>query len=172
MKRMVNFSEHCTVLAKPGRTLPNCIDATRKARIKLWRSGINHTLTFTQHLHKTHNLNSYPSPSYRMLEARSYSAAASHPDYGWVITGGYDGGIKSTAEKTGNGRSFNTFPSLPVSLYSHCLVSLDGGNNGDFLLTGGWDKDLNDNKKTYIFREGEWRQVEDMPTARGSKKPN
>ena len=37
---MVDFSEYCTVLAKPGRTLPNCIDATRKARIKLWRSGL------------------------------------------------------------------------------------------------------------------------------------
>ena len=132
---------------------------------------INHTLTFTQHLHKTHNLNSYPSPSYRMLEARSYSAAASHPNYGWVITGGLPG-PKSTAEKTGNGRSFNTFPSMPLSLRQHCLVSLDGGNNGDFLLTGGDPGGIGYNKKTYIFRDGEWRPVEDMSTARGCKKPN
>ena len=105
-----------------------------------------------------------------MLEARSFSAAASHPNYGWVITGGLPG-PKSTAEKTGNGRSFNTFPSLPLSLYGHCLVSLDGGNNGDFLLTGGYDG-ASHNKKTYIFREGEWRPAEDMPTASSRKKAN
>ena len=107
-----------------------------------------------------------------MLEARYYSAAASHPNYGWVITGGYgDGGRKSTAEKTGDALSFDAFsPSMPLALSSHCLVSLDGGNNGDFLLTGGWTGGYN--KKTYIFREGEWRPVEDMPTARSGKTPN
>ena len=107
-----------------------------------------------------------------MLEARWLSAAASHPDYGWVITGGWDGGLKSTAEKTGDALTFEPFPTLPLALSSHCLVSLDGGNNGDFLLTGGLDDGYNYNKKTYIFREGEWRPMEDMPTARDGKKPN
>ena len=63
---------------------------------------------------------------------------------------------------------------MPLTLFQHCLVSLDGGDNGDFLLTGGYSfgGDSVYNKKTYIFREDEWRQVEDMPTARGGKKPN
>ena len=136
---------------------------------------INHTLTFTQHLQETHNLNSFPSP-YRMLETRSYSAAAYHPNYGWVITGGWgpkwNSGPKSTAEKTGDALSFEPFPTMPLALRSHCLVSLDGGNNGDFLLTGGDPGGIGYNKKTYIFRDGEWRPVEDMSTARGCKKPN
>ena len=107
-----------------------------------------------------------------MQEARYYSSAASHPDHGWVITGG-GRGYKSSAELTRDGRSFQTAPDLelPLVLRTHCLVSLDGGDSGDFFLTGGKGNDGN-NKKTYLFREGGWRPVKDMPTARGGKKPN
>ena len=106
-----------------------------------------------------------------MIEARGWSAAASHSDYGWVITGG--GGPKSGDEKTDDGQAFEPFlPSTPLELQAHCLVSLDGGDNGDFLLTGGIDDADNYNKESYIFRGGEWRRVEDMPTAREGKKPN
>ena len=108
-----------------------------------------------------------------MLEARYASVAAFNPNYGWVITGGIgDGGRTSSAEKTGDALSFEPFPTLPLALARHCLVSLDGGNNGDFLLTGGDPGGIGYNKKTYIFRDGEWRPVEDMSTARGCKKPN
>ena len=107
-----------------------------------------------------------------MSEARSFSAATSHPDHGWVITGGGPG-YKSSAELTRDGRSFQTAPDLelPLGLYAHCLVSLDGGDGGDFFLSGGKGND-GYNKKTYLFREGGWRPVKDMPTARGGKKPN
>ena len=106
-----------------------------------------------------------------MREERYSSAAASHPAHGWVITGGV-GGPKSSAESTRDGRTFQSFPALPLGLYAHCLVSLEGGgDSGDFFLTGGWNRAAY-NKKTFIFRQGEWRQVEDMPTGRGSKQPN
>ena len=39
----------------------------------------------------------------------------------------------------------------------------------DFFLTGGHNYNqsyYSNSNKTYIFREGEWRQAEDMPTAR------
>ena len=113
-----------------------------------------------------------PTPSYRMSEARSFSAATSHPDHGWVITGGW--GLKSSAELTRDGRSFQTAPDLelPLVLRTHCLVSLDGGDSGDFFLTGGDPGGYDSNKKTYLFREGGWRPVKDMPTARRGKKPN
>ena len=113
----------------------------------------------------------------RMSEARSGAAAASHPSHGWVITGGsanphpksgYRTHEISTAESTRDGRSFQPFPQLPLGLGRHCLVSLEGGDSGDFLLTGGkaaagWQ---GYNKATFIYREGEWRQVADMSTAR------
>ena len=107
-----------------------------------------------------------------MSEARSSRAATSHPDHGWVITGGYPG-YKSSVELTRDGRSFQTAPDLelPLGLKEHCLVSLDGGDSGDLFLTGGSNGN-GDNKKTYIFRQGGWSPVKDMPTARNGKKPN
>ena len=108
-----------------------------------------------------------------MQEARYLSAATSHPDHGWVITGGLPG-PKSSAELTRDGRSFQTAPDLelPLGLWQHCLISMDGGDSGDFFLTGGDPAGRGYNKKTYIFRQGGWRLVEDMPTARHGKKPN
>ena len=68
-----------------------------------------------------------------MPEARS--AAAFHPDHGWVITGGNPGNPKRGAESTRNGRTFQKFTSLPLALSDHCLVSLDGkGDSGDYYV--------------------------------------
>ena len=60
---------------------------------------------------------------------------------------------------------------MPLGLYKHCLVSLEGTDRGDFLLTGGDDRS-GWNKKTFLYKEGEWREVEDMPTARRGKRAN
>ena len=105
--------------------------------------------------------------SARMREKRYLAAAASHPTHGWVITGGYEpGSLKSIAESTRDGRTFQPFPQLPLGLFQHCLVSLEGSDSGDFFLTGG-DSGNGRNKKTLIFKKGRWRQVGDMLTARG-----
>ena len=61
---------------------------------------------------------------------------------------------------------------MPLGLSRHCLVSLEGTDRGDFLLTGGDPGGNGVNKKTFLYKEGEWRQVEDMPTARAGKKAN
>ena len=106
-----------------------------------------------------------------MLKKRYSPAAASHPSHGWVITGGCCP-FKSSAESTRDGRTFQSFTDLPLGLSGHCLVSLEGGDGGDFLLTGGVSEE-DSNKKTFIYQQGKWRQVEDMPTGRqGKKKPN
>lgn len=107
-----------------------------------------------------------------MQEKKYGSAAAAHPSHGWVITGGIGGndlGAKtlSSAESTKDGRNFRGFTQLPLGLSGHCLVPLEGGESGDFLLTGGDREMRNDyNKQTFLYKEGEWRKVEDMPTAR------
>ena len=101
-----------------------------------------------------------------MSEARYGSAAASHPSHGWVITGGSrNGGLLSSAESTRDGRTFRPFATIPLALSSHCLVSLEGADSNDFLLTGGWDG-RHYNKETFIYKQGVWRQAQDMPTAR------
>ena len=99
-----------------------------------------------------------------MKEARSSSAAAFHPDHGWVITGGYDGARKSTAERTRNGSAFDAFAKLPIALSDHCMVSLDGSDEGDFLVAGGFGNGYN--KRTFIYKNSEWIPAADMPTAR------
>ena len=106
-----------------------------------------------------------------MHQKRAYSAAAYHPAHGWVISGGYgDGEYKSSVESTRDGLTFKSFADLPLGLWGHCLVSLGGAAIGDFLLTGGAGDDA-DNKKTFIYRQGLWRRVEDMPSARQGKSP-
>ena len=110
-----------------------------------------------------------------MSKARSSSAAASHPSHGWVITGGNDRDDErlSSAESTRDGRTFRPFTPLPLGLVEHCLVSLEGTDRGDFLLTGGDVIGRGDyNKQTFLYKGGEWREVEDMPTARRGKKAN
>ena len=116
-------------------------------------------------------------------EARSFSGSATHPDHGWVISGGYGGdrGSRlsrylelhrlSSAEQTKDGKIFQSFASLPLPLARHCLVSLGkGGGRGDLFLTGG-DRtgSLEPSKKAFIYDAGSWREMADMPTARWGK---
>ena len=105
-----------------------------------------------------------------MREARSYSAAALNDRYGWVISGGYGGIGKSklsSVEHTSDGRNFETLPSMPIPLVSHCLVSLDGDEDGDLFVTGGY-ADSDPNKRAFLFKNGSWKEMESMPTARQS----
>ena len=113
-------------------------------------------------------------------EARSFSGSATHPDHGWVISGGY-GGVRgdppiieyrrlSSAEQTKDGKIFQSFASLPLPLARHCLVSLGkGGGRGDFFLTGGETTNDVVSKKAFIYDAGSWREVADMPTVRYGK---
>ena len=102
-----------------------------------------------------------------MGEERHFSAAALTSQNEWVISGGYGGSSKSSVESTSDGRNFETFPSMPIALSSHCLISLDG-DEGDLFVTGGWTNGaLND--RTFIFKDGEWKEVERMPTARSGE---
>ena len=74
-----------------------------------------------------------------MKEARRAHAAAHHKDLGFLITGGQDGGYKSSTEITKDGVTFEAFTPLPIVLHSHCVVSLDG-EDGDIFVGGGHGK--------------------------------
>ena len=115
------------------------------------------------------------APFYSMREKRSSSAGAFHPKHGWVITGGYNGSRHSSCEVTRDGISFEEFLALPIALWQHSIVALDGVE-GDFFITGGSDRTGWTGSffiaRTFIFKNQEWREVEKMPTAREGKKPD
>ena len=96
----------------------------------------------------------------QMIHARSLNAGATHPDHGWVITGGYGG--PDSAEQTKDGKTFQNFTSLPFDIKSHCMVSLGkGGGRGDFSITV--------DNYMLIHKAGTWKQMANMPTARKRK---
>ena len=97
-----------------------------------------------------------------MGEERGFSAAALTSRNEWVISGGLPS-PKSSVESTSDGRNFETFPSMPIALAYHCIISLDG-DEGDLFVTGGYTG--TDNDRTFIFKDGEWKEMERMPTAR------
>ena len=100
----------------------------------------------------------------QLQEARHSSAAAFHPNHGWVVTGGYGVGRKSIAERTTNGSTFETFTKLPIALSDHCMVSLNRSDRGDFFLAGGFSNGYS--SKTFMYRNSKWMPMADMPTAR------
>ena len=104
----------------------------------------------------------------RMQEEKTRSAATLNTGTGneWFVSGGYGNGeYKSSVERTSDGRNFETFPqSMPITLSSHCLVSLDG-DGGDLFVTGGWDGS-GYNSRTFIHKAGAWMEMERMPTPR------
>ena len=108
-----------------------------------------------------------------MNEAREGSAAAHHKDLGFLITGGKSSGdhFKSSTEITKDGVTFEDFTPLPIGLRQHCLVALDGDEDGDFFVVGG-QMSGGYNKRAFTHKGNQWVEVEEVPTARRGKKPN
>ena len=104
-----------------------------------------------------------------MNEARYKSAGAHHPDIGFVITGGEDGGFLSTTEISRDGITFEYYTPLPIGLYGHCMVALDN-DDGEFFIGGGYSSGVSN--KAFIHKGNQWVEVQQMPTARGCKKSN
>ena len=104
-----------------------------------------------------------------MNEARAFAAGAHHPQLGFLVSGGFDGGLKSTTEISMDGRTFSAYTPLPIRLYRHCLVVLDR-DDGEFFLAGGYTGPSS--RRAFIHRGGQWDEVEPMPTGRGGKKSN
>lgn len=106
-----------------------------------------------------------------MKEARRAHAAAHHKDLGFLITGGEDGGYKSSTEITKDGVTFEDFDPLPYSVTKHCAVALDGPN-GDFFVAGGWSSSAPDEKRAFVYKGSNWVQMSSMAIGRNGKKTN
>ena len=69
---------------------------------------------------------------------------------------------------TRDGVSFDLLPEMPIALYDHCMVALDGD---DLFVTGGYgDYSYHYNNQSFLYHSDtmEWEPLEDMPTARST----
>ena len=136
------------------------------------------------YLNLDHISNSAAGPVYgfhiflsRMNEARAFAAGAHHLQLGFLVSGGFDGSasLLPTSEISTDGMTFSTFTPLPIAVYRHCMVALDG-DDGEFFLAGGytgpWTPAYPSSRRAFIHRRSQWDEVGPMPTARGGKKSN
>ena len=109
-----------------------------------------------------------------MNEARAEGAAAYHKDLGFLVTGGKSSGdsFKTSTEITQDGVTFRAFTSLPIGVLNHCMVALDGDEEGDFFVGGGDSSVGKYTKKAFIHKDNQWMDAEQLPTGRRGKKPN
>ena len=101
-----------------------------------------------------------------MKETRRFFAAAHHKVKGFLVTGGHSNARLLSTEITVDGITFADFTPLPFALHDHCLVALDGYDDGDFFLTGGDTSSTPHNKKAFVYRGSQWVEVTQMPTSR------
>ena len=107
-----------------------------------------------------------------MTESRIDHAAAHHKDLGFLITGGkWPESFKSSTEITRDGDTFEAFTPLPIGLRAHCMVALDGDEEGDFFVGGGDKSGQKYTKSAYIYKSNQWVGVEELPTGSRGKKP-
>ena len=69
---------------------------------------------------------------------------------------------------TRDGVSFEFLPDMPLALFSHCIVALDGD---DMFVTGGYvDYSYQYNNQSFLYHSDtmEWERLKDMPTARST----
>jgi hypothetical protein len=102
-----------------------------------------------------------------MNSVRAYAAAAQLKDGKLLVTGGYvygSGSLKSAEMLTEEGWESN-IPSLSVTIYGHCMVTV---NSTTVMAIGGWQNGPKSGK-TYYFNLGEqsWTEGPELKKKRG-----
>ena len=111
--------------------------------------------------------------SFSMNEPRAHPGGAHHPELGFLVSGGGHG-FKST-EITTDGITFVDYTPIPIALYAHCSVALDGRDDGEFFYAGGHERvggGERGTERAYVHRANQWEEVTPMPTTRRCKKSN
>jgi N-acetylneuraminic acid mutarotase len=88
--------------------------------------------------------------SFSMRSIRHTTAAAQFRDSKLVVTGGYNGLFVNTAEMLTQNGWDSSVPSLPVTIWSHCMVAV---NSTTVMVIGG-DQKINGLGKTFYFTFG------------------
>ena len=110
----------------------------------------------------------------RMKEPYPYNTGAHHDELGFLVSAR---GSTGTTEITTDGVTFNAFTPLPIGLSNYCMVALDG-DDGEFFVGGGSYSSCsttscrNDvkSRRAFIYKDNQWDEVAQMPTARSCKK--
>ncbi len=103
----------------------------------------------------------------RLSHAKDAMAASLHPEFGLVITGGYNGKIYDTVESTRDGKHFtrSIWPSLPEANHAHCQVTVDP----NIIMVFGGCTPSNCNSDTSLklnIAEKKWKKLPKLPAGR------
>jgi hypothetical protein len=102
-----------------------------------------------------------------MNSVRDYAAAAQLQDGKLLVTGGYDGPrsfLNSAEMLTEEGWKSN-IPSLPVTIYAHCMVTV---NSTTVMAIGGYQNGLISGKTFYFtFGDESWTEGPELKNKRG-----
>ena len=84
-----------------------------------------------------------------MMDMRRSMAYDYSPEWGLVISGGYNGANYLTSvEQSFDGINFTPLPDLPIEQYVHCLAIVD---ESTIFVTGGLRNGIGNNQ-TYVYR--------------------
>jgi hypothetical protein len=102
-----------------------------------------------------------------MNSVRIYAAAAQLQDGKLLVTGGYDGSFSSlnSAEMLTEEGWESNMPSLPVTIYAHCMVTV---NSTTVMVIGGFQNGQDFSGKTFYFTFGEasWTEGPELKNKR------
>jgi hypothetical protein len=103
-----------------------------------------------------------------MNSVRSSAAAAQLQDGKLLVTGGYDdsGSDLNSAEMLTEEGWESNIPSLPVTIYAHCMVTV---NSTTVMAIGGYQNGQDFSEKTFYFSFGEesWTKGPELKNKRG-----
>jgi hypothetical protein len=102
-----------------------------------------------------------------MNSVRAYAAAAQLQDGKLLVTGGADGSgsILNSAEMLTEEGWESNIPSLPVTIYAHCMVTV---NSTTVMAIGGYQNSQGYSGKTFFFTfgEGSWTEGPELKNKR------
>jgi hypothetical protein len=100
-----------------------------------------------------------------MNSIRSSAAAAQLQDGKLLVTGGYDGSYLNSAELLTEEGWETNIPSLPVTMYGHCMVTV---NSTTVMVIGGYQNGQISGKTFYFtFGEESWTEGPELKNKRG-----
>jgi N-acetylneuraminic acid mutarotase len=124
--------------------------------------GGNQNRTISNKCYSLENNNWVSSAS--MNSVREAAAAAQLKDGKLLVTGGYDGSSLNSAEMLTEEGWESNIPSLPVTIYGHCMVTV---NSTTVMAIGGLQNYQFSGKTFYFtFGEGSWTEGPELKNKR------
>jgi hypothetical protein len=98
-----------------------------------------------------------------MNSVRAYAAAAQLQDGKLLVTGGFNGSSLNSAEMLTEEGWESNIPSLPVTIYAHCMVTV---NSTTVMAIGGWRNGYSGRTFYFTFGEESWTEGPELKNKR------